>query len=226
MRQQHPFVIELEKAFVAHRNQSNALKQKAYMKDIVDFLGLAKPLRVKLEKPIIKKYNISATHELHTILQQLWKMRYREFHYTACKLALYHKKLWNVATLAIFEEMLCTTSWWDTVDEVAVNLVGALLRQYPDLQTTMEQWIKDEFVWKRRAALIYQLRYKDKTDYVRLFAYCQQTMHEKDFFIRKAIGWSLREYSKIKPEIVREFVEQNREQLSGLSYREATRQLA
>lgn len=125
-------------------------------------------------------------------------------------------------------------SWWDTVDCLASNCVGTLLKKDIDgggtqrLQEEMDDWVTDENMWKRRTALIHQLRYKDTLDEGRLFIYCERLMHEKEFFIRKAIGWALRNHSRNGPAsraAVAAFVEKNRSKLAPLSLKEASKYL-
>jgi 3-methyladenine DNA glycosylase AlkD len=122
--------------------------------------------------------------------------------------------------LEIFEYLIRTKSWWDTVDDIAANLVGPLLSDYPELIKVMDSWIQDENIWIRRTALIFQLKWKKQTDTNRLFTYCGQVMHERDFFIRKAIGWALRQYSKTDPVAVKQFIQDNQFKLSPLSIKE------
>eukprot|EP01087_Luapelamoeba_hula_P014055 TRINITY_DN4057_c0_g1_i2.p1 TRINITY_DN4057_c0_g1~~TRINITY_DN4057_c0_g1_i2.p1 ORF type:complete len:122 (+),score=10.59 TRINITY_DN4057_c0_g1_i2:413-778(+) len=119
--------------------------------------------------------------------------------------------------------MIRNKSWWDTVDIIASNLVGSLVTQFPQLSATMDNWISDEHLWVRRTALIHQLKYKAATNTDRLYSYIGQLMHEQDFFIRKAIGWALREYSKTDPDSVRDFIAANDSELSSLSKREGSK---
>jgi len=121
--------------------------------------------------------------------------------------------------------MIRTNSWWDTVDTIAPNLVGHLVKTHHELTKLMDQWIEDPYLWIRRAALLHQLRWKEMTDEETLFRYCQKTMHEKDFFIRKAIGWVLREYSKTNPRSVKKFIAKYQSNLSPLSIREGSKYL-
>lgn len=122
--------------------------------------------------------------------------------------------------LSVFSELAQQRSWWDSVDPLA-SLVGKLLLQYPDLRAKMWDWAKDDCMWIRRVALIHQLTYKEKTDEKMLFELCKQLAHEEEFFIRKAIGWCLRQYSKTKPAVVRAFINENTAILSELSKKEA-----
>lgn len=212
---------DLEKLFTSAANRELASKQSAYMRNLFPFLGIAKPERALLEKAIFKKTEIRSLAALQKILLNLWEQDHREFHYSALTLAQKYRKILTPEILPTLETMIRNKSWWDTVDTIAPNLVGHLVKTYPELSSVMDRWIEDPYLWIRRAALLHQLRWKKETDEEKLFAYCEKTSHEKDFFIRKAIGWVLREYSKTNPEAVEKFLSRHRLRLSPLSIREA-----
>lgn len=127
--------------------------------------------------------------------------------------------------LDVFEKMIRTHSWWDTVDIISSKLVGTLIFQHrTDLQSVMEKWIIDaDSFWIQRCALIFQLSYKGDTDEDMLFRFCSTRMKDSEFFIRKAIGWALRQYSKTNPSAVRRYIQENEEGLSNLSKREGSK---
>ena len=106
---------------------------------------------------------------------------------------------------------------------MASNGVGWIVGKDPQLQATMERWIEDECLWIRRAAILHQLKYKGETNSDLLFKFCEKTMNEKDFFMRKAIGWALRQYSKYEKEKVAEFIKKNKQYLSPLSIKEGSK---
>lgn len=120
---------------------------------------------------------------------------------------------------------MTTTSWWDTVDLLAAHVVGTLVAADPRLGADMDVWIADEDLWVARTALLHQLRYKERTDTDRLFAHCLRRSAHPDFFIRKAIGWALREYAKTDPAAVRAFVTRERDRLAPLTVREALKNI-
>ena len=159
-------------------------------------------------------------------MRALWAGGKREDKYVAVRLARTHKKHITCDRLGLYEEMVREGAWWDFVDEIAVNLVGALVRADPDaVLPVMDTWIEDDFMWIRRAGLLSQLKSKSATDADRLFAYCDALLDEKEFFIRKAVGWVLREYSRTAPDDVVDYLERRESKLSGLSYREGSRLL-
>jgi 3-methyladenine DNA glycosylase AlkD len=215
------FSAEVEKILASAKNREIAEKQTQYLRGQFPFFGITKPVQKQLNRSLLKTYKISEEKELHFLLLHFWKKKEREFHYFAIDLAKKYPKLWTLELFAVFEEMIRTHAWWDSVDDIASNLIGPLLKKFPQLVPHMDHWINDSFLWIRRTALIYQLKYKEKTDASQLFKYCAHLAHEKDFFIRKAIGWALREYHKTSPDKVLSFVEKNKTLLSPLSIKEA-----
>ena len=122
--------------------------------------------------------------------------------------------------------MIVEGAWWDFVDSLAIHLVGQVLLNQCDVTTPkVTAWIDDPDMWLRRSAVIGQIGHKDATDTDLLFGACEQRRHETEFFIRKAIGWALRDYAKTDPAAVVAFVTKHRSGLSGLSFREATKHL-
>jgi 3-methyladenine DNA glycosylase AlkD len=189
------------------------------------FFGVNKTKRDAIQKLLFKAHPIKTREELHAITTELWRLETREYLYTAMDLLQRHKKLWHHDTLELFKHCMLTAPWWDTLDDLAANCVGPLVTQFSELVEVMDQWIINKHMWLRRAALLYQLRYKTNTDAEKLFAYCRATMHEKEFFIRKAIGWVLREYAKTNPKAVVAFVKAHETTLSSLSKREALKHI-
>jgi 3-methyladenine DNA glycosylase AlkD len=207
----------------AHSNSALASKQAAYLRNHFSFMGISKPTLSVVLKPLWKEYPLIKESDLHQSLLLLWEQQEREFHYAALILGTRYKKLWSKDLLPVIEHLTITHSWWDTVDTLATHFVGELLLQYPHLIVHMDAWIIDENQWKRRVALLYQLKYKNNTDIQRLSDFCKLRMHEKEFFIAKAIGWSLREYSKTNPSWVSSFISMHKKNMAPLSVREASK---
>lgn len=218
-------INQLEHEFLTAADASYAQWQKAYLKHQFQFIGLRKPIRTRIQKEIFKQLSISSQKELIDLIIYLWQKPQREFKHAAIDVSRKYEKLWNVEMLSLFEYMVRTHSWWDTVDTVAVHLIGKLVKKHPELNKTMDIWIVDDFMWIRRTALLHQLIVKKTIDREKLFEYCEKTMHEKEFFIRKAIGWVLREYSKIDKKTVADFLYKNQYTLSPLSKREGSKYL-
>lgn len=213
----------LESEFKKARDPSIVEKQEAYMRNQFRYLGIKKPIQKLIEKPLFKKYPLLNESELVIALEHLWEQEHREYTYSAMSLAYYYRKMWSPAILENFEKMIRQKSWWDTVDEMASRLIGFYLCSFPEEIYHMDRWINDPYLWIRRSAIIFQLHWKQETDEERLFAYCQNTMAEKDFFIRKAIGWALRQYSKTNPDSVQQFIAAHQNLLSPLSRREGSK---
>jgi 3-methyladenine DNA glycosylase AlkD len=217
------FIQHIDRIFQDNSNPEKAEKEKAYMRHLFPFWGLGAQKRHECMQATCKIYPIATEKELIQILEILWQKEKREYQHLGCDLSKKYRTLWSADIIQTFQNMITTKSWWDTVDGLAAHSIGYLAEDFPKHKKTMDRWIQSENMWLRRTALIHQLTYKENTDQKKLFDYCKQTMHEKEFFIRKAIGWALRQYAKTNPEAVRKFVTNNKDSLSGLSFREASK---
>lgn len=197
-----------------------AAGMSAYMKYHFSFIGIPTPTRRKL----IKAVEVAAAkqcdeNELLELAQALWQQPEREYHYCAIELLVRGQTKLSLAALPVIEQLICTQSWWDSVDTLASKVVGDLARREHALVALLDQWQTSKHLWLRRTAIIYQLGWKADTDEARLFQACYINRTDPDFFIRKAIGWALRQYARTAPQAVIEFVAQT--PLSPLSQREA-----
>ena len=196
------------------------------MKTEMPFYGVKAGARRKLVKQLAKDFVPADRAQYETWVRALWSLPHREEKYVAIGLARAWKQWVSVESVELYEQLIRQGAWWDFVDEIAAHLVGTCLADDPDaVWPIMDRWIDDPGLWIRRSALLCQLRHKQRTDSKRLFDYCRRRMSEKEFFIRKAIGWALRQYSYTDGEAVWEFLQENREELSGLSSREGVRVL-
>ncbi len=210
----------LENLFRENANPENAFFMKKYMKEKFTFLGIKSPERKALTRAFYKNYNRPDINTLENIVRQLWKMEEREFQYFAMELVEKELKKMGRDDIQLFEYFVVNKSWWDTVDFIAANLVGKHLLNFPGLIEQMnKKWISSENMWLNRTALLFQLKYKNDMDAKLLKQNILKCRDSKEFFIRKAIGWVLREYSKTNPVWVSEFVDSTT--LSPLSKREA-----
>ncbi len=162
-----------------------------------------------------------AEDDLAELLGHLWEMLEREYQYAGCGIIARNIKSCGPAFVQTVRTLVTTKSCWDTVDSLAKDGAGALVLRHPELATTMDAWLESENMWLRRTAILHQLEFKERTDGARLFRYRELRAGEQELFIRKAIGWALREFSKVDAEAVRGFVASHEHQLSGLSKREA-----
>lgn len=202
-----------------------AVRAQAYMKNIAPFLGLPSPLRRELSRTVLAGTPRPDEADCAAIALRCWELPEREYAYFAVDYLRRHVKRLSSGFLPVTRHLVTTVSWWDTVDALAAHVVGGLVAADPRLTAEMDTWIEDEDLWVARTALLHQLRYKDATDTGRLFAYCLRQSGHPDFFIRKAIGWCLREYAKTDPDAVRDFVGRERGRLAPLSAREALKNL-
>ncbi len=159
------------------------------------------------------------------IALRCWQLPEREYHYFAVDYLRRYVSSCSSGFLPVLHHLVTTVPWWDTIDALAAHVAGPLVTADPALAHAMDRWIDDDNLWVARTALLHQLRYKEATDTDRLFGYCLRRADHPDFFIRKAIGWALREYAKTDPTAVRDFVEGARTRLSPLSVREALKNL-
>lgn len=206
---------------------AKAVAMAAYMKTDTPFHGVQKPDRIGMHRTMRTRFVPSSQKDYAHGVLALWQLPHREEKYAAIEFATQHGTFITSASLSLYEQLIRAGAWWDLVDPVATILVGNVLRkERASVRRTMEAWIRDPDMWIRRAALLAHLKHKMQTDERQLFAHCLLLANEKEFFIRKAIGWVLREYSKTAPDSVRAFIDTHRDVLSPLSMREGTKHLA
>ena len=214
-------VVRLQAAFEPARDPARAAAMSAYMRDLFPFLGIPTPQREALQREALAGVPKLSEGELIEAALGLWELPEREYQYAALALLGRGAKSLTPAFIPVARQLVETKPWWDTVDSLASHVVGGIVLRHPELRGEMDRWIEDDDFWVARVALLHQLRHKGATDADRLFAYCERRAGDTEFFIRKAIGWALREYSKTDAAAVREFVARNEATLSGLSKREA-----
>jgi len=212
-------LVELEAA----KDSKNAGPMEAYMRHQFFFLGIAAPERNALYKkyfPKAKKTKIIDWNFVDTC----WRKEPREYQYVA---ANYLKAMQSYLTkddLPELERLVVTKSWWDTVD-ILDRVVGSLVYDKPELGEIILKWSLSDNIWLRRVAIDHQLLRKEKTDVQLMEKVLLNNLDQTEFFINKAIGWALRDYSKTNPEWVASFIEKNRERMAELSIREASKYL-
>jgi 3-methyladenine DNA glycosylase AlkD len=203
-----------------HRSEDNAKLMKKYMREQFEFLGIKVPERQSLLKEFFKKHGKPCLEDLPEVVLALWELPEREFQYIALSLLEKNVKKMSEEHLKLAETLIVSKSWWDTVDHLATRIVGTILKNYPELIAPYtRKWIQSDNFWLNRTAILFQLKYKTDTDESLLYDYIRMHKDSGEFFIQKAIGWALREYSKTNPGSVKRFVES--EELAPLSRREA-----
>ncbi|MFC5467973.1 DNA alkylation repair protein [Cohnella suwonensis] len=218
------YASDLAAWFRRHEDRGTAIPMENYMRGQYPFLGIKTPERTRLTKAFWAERGYPADEDVLEIVNRLWALPEREFQNVAMAFLERYKKKAKIGDIEAFENLITTKSWWDTVDYLAAHTMGTHLTRFPELLSEYpERWIRSDNMWLRRTAILYQLGYKGRTDADRLFAYVLRCKDESEFFIRKAIGWALREYAKTDSEAVRRFVASNK--LSPLSVREALKHI-
>ncbi len=218
---------QIQHTLSALADPARAVAMRAYMRDQFPFLGIQTPARRAALRPLLKAD--FDQKRLLTAAGQLWRLPGREYRYAAIDLLACHVARLEPSAIARLLTLAQRESWWDTVDGLA-GIVGDVLRAArrndPGAQAAMDAALRHDCLWVRRIAMIHQLGWRLETDSARLFAYAETLAPEDDFFIRKAIGWALRDYARWQPQAVRDFVAAMDGRLSPLSAREATRRIA
>jgi 3-methyladenine DNA glycosylase AlkD len=215
----------LTATYAAAADPERAVLMRAYMKDVAPFLGLTTPVRRALSRTVLEGTPRPDETDCTAIALRCWQLAEREYRYFAVDYLRRHVRHCTSGFLPIARHLVSTVPWWDTVDALASHVVGGLVAADPGLTADMDAWIVDDDLWVARTALLHQLRYKERTDTERLFAYCLHQSGHPDFFIRKAIGWCLREYAKTDPEAVRGFLAREKGRFAPLSVREALKNI-
>lgn len=218
----HPYSQKLIDLFSNNSDTDVAFWAAKYMRNQYKFFGIKSPVRSELINRFFKENGLADFSELTEIIHSLWTAEQRELQYFAMVFPEKYKKKWGVEIIELFEYMIMNKSWWDTVDFIASHLVGSYFKKFPDqIILKTDEWMASGNIWLQRTCVIFQLKYKKAIDTDLLFSFCEELKDSNEFFIRKAIGWALRELSKTNPDAVLAFV--NEVQLKPLSEKEATR---
>jgi 3-methyladenine DNA glycosylase AlkD len=209
--------------FAEKGNEEIAQGQAAYMKYNFSYFGLKAPVWTALSKAIFIEKGVFSGEDLMDFVNICFEDDHREMHYLALEMVQKVIKKQDENFIDFITFVLSTKSWWDSVDWIAPKLAGEHFKRFPHLITPVtEQWMASGNKWLQRSAIIFQLKYREKTDFDLLSKYILEIAGSKEFFLQKGAGWALREYSKRNPSTVMDFVAKN-PQLSNLTKREATR---
>ena len=220
----HPYISPVTKKFQQQTNEANAAWMKAYLLHQFEFYGLKTPERRKLCKEHYRQYSVTNLKELEAIVKECFTLEQREYQYFGVELFAYHKKLWKPSSIKLMEYCLLHKSWWDSVDHIASEWLGPYFKLFPEqIIPVTSKWNVSANIWLQRSSIMFQKAYKNETDTNLLSKYILHCKGSKEFFIQKAIGWALREYSKTTPGWVKNFVKQNK--LAPLSQREALKRI-
>ena len=221
------FLQALEQTFIPLADAAKAQAMKAYLLNQFEFLGLPAPVRRQAVRDLGKVAWSSSTELLQAAVL-LWQKPEREYRYTAVDLLRKHSTLLHVNDLPALQALLLREPWWETVDgltAVIAEVLHAAVQSTANSAKVMDAWLKHPSFWVRRSAMLHQLGWRLDSDTTRLFGYAQKLAEEKEFFIRKAIGWALRDYARWNPQAVTDFLAQHSTNLSGLTVREAAKHL-
>lgn len=219
------FIKDLETKLHLNSNLELAVTMQKYMKNNFFFLGIKTYNRRAILKNNYHKHQDEVKNNFRSISWELFQKKEREFHQCAIDIFVKEiKKKYVLEDIQLIEKILITNSWWDSVDTIAKYLLGGYLNYFPkETMTVIERFSNSKNLWLNRSAIIFQLSYKEKTNFDLLKSECEKHKDSKEFFIQKAIGWSLRDYSRLNPDGVLEFV--NSTKLKPLSKREAIRNI-
>ncbi len=218
------YVLAMRELFEAHANPEQAGPMAAYMRNQFPYLGIKTPQSVELQKRFYAEHGLPPLAELDSILRDLWSLPQREFQYIGVGLLIGFEKTLPAGFIETIEYLLVTKSWWDTVDSIAGGPLGVHFKRHPDMRNaTLTGWRASDNLWLRRACILFQLGYKQETDFALLKEIIGENLGSREFFINKAIGWALRQHSRIDPQGVRDFVAKT--PLHPLSKREALKWL-
>ena len=217
------YTEELYQYLKAFGDHHIAEKQSAYMRNRFPFIGIMKTEQQQHWHAYQELSGKISGDMAVAFCKACMAYPEREMWYIGQNTLIKAKNKLEKDDLVFVKELIVLSDWWDIVDGSASHLVGALCKKFPELRSVVNGWIEHDNFWLRRTAILYQLGYKKDTDENTLYGHILKTCHEKEFFIRKAIGWSLREYSKHNSPSVRAFIEQNAGKLSALSIKEGSK---
>jgi len=214
-------ISNLEDELRRNEDFDYAEKMSAYMKGHFLFFGIRAKKRQEIAKPYIKQLVQNHRAEYWEIAEHLWEKEERDFHYICIEFLKKTDRDWTSDTIRLLYWLTTNHAWWDTVDFIASHLVAKYVQLFSkaDYAAIMDSWNEDNDMWVIRTSILFQLKYKKQVNWQLLQHYIHQHEESSQFFIRKAIGWILREYSKTEPDRVIEFIQDN-PQLSNLSKKE------
>jgi len=218
----HPYIKGLSNRFEAERDPDSAAAMKKYMMGKFEYFGIKSPLRQSITSDHFKMQGVPDIEDIEPVVYDAWSLPEREFQYFAMELARKLARKAEVCRIDLYEYMAENKSWWDTIDFIASNLVGEHFKKYPDMiRPYTNRWMNSGNMWLQRVAILFQLKYRNNTDLELLTGFIERLAGSREFFINKAIGWILREYSKTDAGWVTEYVRAHEEQLAPLSKKEA-----
>jgi 3-methyladenine DNA glycosylase AlkD len=219
------FIDKLETVFANNRNPENAFAMAKYMRNHFSFFGIKTEDRRLIFKTLCKENSKEIAEKPRTIALELYLKTQRELHYCAIEILIKQLKgNYKKEDIQLIEKFIVSNSWWDSVDTIAKYILGEYLLEFPlETENVIERFSNSENMWLNRSAILYQLGYKQKTNFDLLQSECEKHKKSNEFFIQKAIGWALREYAKTNPQAVKNYVANTN--LKRLSRKEAQKNI-
>ena len=214
---------KLYEEMIQHKNEEQARKMSKYMLNKFEYIGIKTPERRKIFKNFFKEYKNEEKIDWEFV-NKCWENKYREFQYIAADYLKNMKDKLTRDDIPKLKQLILKKSWWDTIDNLDMT-IGALALKDSNVNKILLEWSLDENIWLRRIAIDHQLLRKEKTNTELLEKILKNNLGQAEFFINKAIGWALRDYSKTNPEWVKNFIEENKEKMAKLSIKEASKYL-
>ena len=214
---------KLYEEMIRYKNEEQARQMSKYMLNKFEYIGIKTPERREIFKNFFKEYKNEEKIDWEFV-NKCWENKYREFQYVAADYLKNKKDKLTIDDIPKFKQLILKKSWWDTIDNLDMT-IGALALKDSNVNKILLEWSLDENIWLRRIAIDHQLLRKEKTNTELLEKILKNNLGQNEFFINKAIGWALRDYSKTNPEWVKNFIEKNKEKMAKLSIREASKYL-
>jgi 3-methyladenine DNA glycosylase AlkD len=220
----HAYLLPLISTFEENADPAQAAPMKRYMRDQFEYLGIKSELNGSLQKQFYAAHGLPQPGDMERIVHDLWALPEREYQYVGVGLVNRMEAQSPPRLVETLEFQIITRSWWDTVDSLASGTVGSHFKRLPEVRAgVLPRWRRSDNLWLRRTCILFQLAYKQETDFALLCEIIRENLGSREFFINKAIGWALRQYSRVDPQAVRAFVD--RSALHPLSAREALKWL-
>ncbi|MGI9667631.1 MAG: DNA alkylation repair protein [Acidimicrobiia bacterium] len=224
---QNDVITLVQTRLAAAADPEKAAPMAAYLKTEMPFYGVQKAGRTPIVRELVSSYPPQTRIAYEANIRALWALPHREEKYVALSYARAFNSFVTIDSVPLYRALIVDGAWWDLVDEAATKLVGrVVLTERDEAGPIVTKWVGDEDMWLRRTSIVCQLGHKEQTDRSLLDEACGANLSDREFFIRKAIGWALREFAKTDPAWVMEWVALNENEISGLSRREALKHMA
>lgn len=220
-------IVLLRNALKKHSNKERAVNSKRYLKSPFKFFGVSLPVTEEIAKEFRKSNKDAGKKHIIELAERLWNSEYHDEKKLGTRILRLYPEHIDFRTMPLLEKMLNSSTGWDLVDDISIHLVGTVLEKDKRAFAYLKRWSRSDNFWMRRASLISQILLfrHGKGDNKLFFKFAEKMASEKEFFIRKAIGWCLREISKPNPDEAFDFLMKIKDSASGLTLREGSKRL-